>query len=133
MAHKAKQDPLLSAGCKPQQWFQHTVEAALQVFMVLKPQHPATAHFKPFSLPLMLFEGAPQRKNNTTGSRATNTPGHRYPSRPEHLSKMSYGVEPSHGESLKLRMSERDHRIYFSVCICFEAQDTFSPMLSLFM
>ena len=47
-AHKGKQDPLLGANLKGG-WFQHTAEPALQVFMVLKPQHPATALFKPFS------------------------------------------------------------------------------------
>ena len=36
---------------------------------------------------------------------------------------MPYGVEPSHVQSLRLRMSERHHWICSSVYMCFEAQD----------
>lgn len=46
MAHKGKQDPLLGADLQGD-WFQHTVEVSLQVWMVLKPQCPVTSCFKP--------------------------------------------------------------------------------------
>lgn len=103
-------------------WFQHTAEAALQAFRVLKPQHVSS-----LSLPLRLLEGALQRKANTTGSCPPNTPV----ILPD-LSKVPRRAEPLHMQRLRLEVPERQ----LGTCPqpwCPEAQDTLSPELVLYV